>query len=554
VFVGGCTFEAAETICNAEGDLTFQVMDAIAALIGKSLLRREESAVGEPRLVMLETIREYALERLALRSDVEVLRRWHANYYLTLVEQSERAFRGPQARSSMDRIDAEYGNVCATLLWSQAGPGRAALGLRVAGALLWYWDQRSWAEGVKWLTSILHHPEANAKTAARAKALIAASFFAHGQNDLGNALALGQEALMVAQELGDQRLIAWALLQMGDISISTWRDTPANLTLLEESLSLFRTIDESFGIARTLFVLGYAKFRQGDVPDSIALLEECQVLYRELGDKSGAADPLWVLGLVALERAEAARAVALFEESLTLCQDAGDRWGVANTLGLLGIAESQRGRLERAKLLLEESAARWRDQEDRSSLALTLNCLADVAQLRGDHAEAVAYYDESLTLYEELRATHEVAMIHCSRGYLASQQSDNSQVAALLAQDLILCRDCAFQDGIASCLIGLGLIALARVHPARATRLFSAAVQELPSRAARLLGAAYLAPLQIACILREPFERSTFERNLAATRAQLGDATFAAAWADGRAMTLDQAIAYALESTGLAAE
>lgn len=545
IFVGGCTLAAAEAVCNVARDRPIDVLNGLASLVDKSLLQQVEGSTSEPRLVMLETLREYALERLEQSGDADALRQQHAEYYLALVEAAEPAFRGPQARRWMDRLAADYNNVRAALTWSQAAPDRAERGWRLAGALWWFWDQRSWLEGDTWLTRVLAQPEASAKSAVRAKALTAASFFAKGQGDLNRALVLGQEALTLARELDDQRSIAWALRQLAVVS-NIRGDLMASTPVFEESLTLFQAIGDRFGVARTQFDLGYALFRQGDTARSIAQLEHSQALYRELEDISGTADTLWVLGLMALEGGEAGRAAVLFEESLALAQEAGDKWSVANALGLLGIAGIRRGDFEGATTLLAESALRWRDLQARSELALTLYHLGEVMQRRGYYASAAAYYDESLALYTVLGDKQQCALAICRLGYLSHKQGNDMQAAALFMDSLRACRECASQEGIASCLLGLGWASVARGQLARAAQLLGAAVQARPPRAAWLLGTAQ-PPLQVASNFTECFEQPEFDCNIVIACSQLDEASFAAAWATGHALTVEQAVAYALE-------
>jgi len=412
VFVGGCTIEAADAVCNLESDRRIDVVVLLASLIDKSMLKRELEERPDARFGMLETLHEYARERLIERGEADILRRKHAEYYLAFVEQAEQTFRGPQARMSMERIDREYANVCAALTWSQGAPDRAELGLRMAGALWWFWDQRSWNEGDKWLQALTNRPELG-KTSARAKALTAAAFFSNGCQQPNQAIALACAALKMARELGDRTCIAWALHILGDIR-GLQGDRADSTALLDESLALFRATGDQYGIARTLFILGFALFRIGDAVRASTMLQESHALHQQLGDKSGAAYPLWVLGLLALERGEADRAVAVFEQSLVYSQAAGDRWGIAHVLGLLGTAESERGNLERAMALIAESAAHWRDQNASSSLAPALHQLGALAQSCGDNAGALAYYRESLALYQELGDQHGIEIVRAS--------------------------------------------------------------------------------------------------------------------------------------------
>jgi predicted ATPase len=176
VFVGGCRLEAAEAVCKTNGDLPMEIVDGITALVEKSLLRQTEDPDGEPRFTMLETIREYALERLEASGEVEVLRRQHATYCLVLAETAEPELHRAEQLRWLQRLEQELDNLRAALAWSQTSAAGVETGLRLAGALGPFWQMRSHQiEGRTWLLSILAHPMAK-PTAARAKALNWAGF------------------------------------------------------------------------------------------------------------------------------------------------------------------------------------------------------------------------------------------------------------------------------------------------------------------------------------------------------------------------------------------
>jgi predicted ATPase len=188
IFVGGCTGDAVEAVCNPDGDLPLEVIDRLAALLDKSLLKQLEGSDGAPRFMMLETIREYALERLAASGETEVLRRRHAECFLALAETAEPQFHGSDQRLWLDRIEIEHDNLRAALAWSLEGQRatpqspddqlRSALGLRLAAALWQFWDRRGYApEGRRWLERTLAADRGTA-TPGRLKALVVASMLA----------------------------------------------------------------------------------------------------------------------------------------------------------------------------------------------------------------------------------------------------------------------------------------------------------------------------------------------------------------------------------------
>jgi predicted ATPase/class 3 adenylate cyclase len=529
VFVGGCTLEAAEAVCNADGDLSMDVLDGMAALVDKSLLKQEEGVAGEPRFTMLETLHAYALERLELSGQAEAVCQQHAQYYLALVERAEHKFRGPEARTWMDRLEYDYENLRAALNWSQATSDRAEYGVRLASALWWFWDQRSVVEGETWLNHVLSHPDETIRLAVRAKALTAASHFAMMRSNPDQALVLAQEALAHAQEAGDRTRIAWALYQIGEV-LRFRDDIPGGILALEESLALFRTDGDTFGIARTLFVLGQAVFRREDVVRAIAFEEESLVLFRRLGDKSGIADPLSQLGHMARHQGDRPRAVACYEESLALYREAEDRWGIAWGLGNLAMSEYDQGNLAHAVVLLTESIEIFRNQGLNAAVAWGYTSLGDIERRRGDDARAAAYYDESLALFQELEDEFGLAQVRYNLGLLAHRQHNASRAMALFTESLRSFQRLGARADLADVFAGLAAMAGERGLAVRAARLFGAA-EALCENADTPL---------------PPVQRADYDRDVAAVHAQLEEATLAAAWDEGRAMALEEAIAYAL--------
>jgi predicted ATPase/transcriptional regulator with XRE-family HTH domain len=530
VFVGGCTLAAAEAVCDVTRDHPTDVLDGLASLVDKSLLQQEEATAGESRLVMLETLREYALERLEQSGEADALRQLHAEYYLGLVEAAEPAFRGPQAREWMDRLTADYDNVRAALTWSLAAPDRAECGLRLAGALWWFWDKRSLIEGETWLTRMLSRSQARVPAAARAKALTAASFFAWMQGAPDQALVFGQQALALAREAGDQVRIAWAIHQLGHVLVLS-DDVLGGAPLLEQSLTLFRANGDRLGIARSLLSLGEVELRRSDVACAKAFIEESLALSRGLGDMLGTADPLVHLGNMAWTRGATTHAIAFYDESLALYREAGDRWGVALALGNLGIAAIEQGDFAHAAALLAESMTNFRVLGAKAFIAWAHTNLGDLERARGDDARAAGCYNESLTHFQELGDEYGAARVRCNLGLVAHRQHNAVRAIALFMECLRSFQRMGATADLAAVFAALAAIAAERRQPDRAATLFGAA-EALHKMKGRTL---------------PPALHTVYDADIAAVRTQLSEATFRAAWAEGQAMSLEQLIADALQ-------
>jgi predicted ATPase len=215
VFVGGFNLPAvAAVVAGSMATATHPLNATLHALIGKSLVRVETTLSGEQRFVMLETIREYALERLEASGEAEAVRRQHTDYYLALAEAAAPQLHGAEQRAWLDRLDAEHDNLRAALAWSQTVPSGAGVGLRLAGALSVFWFVHGHvSEGRKWLAVVLVREAGT--LAARAKALIGAGYLAGFQEDNVAAHTHFEESLALFRKVGDKAGIAAALRGLG---------------------------------------------------------------------------------------------------------------------------------------------------------------------------------------------------------------------------------------------------------------------------------------------------------------------------------------------------
>ena len=306
VFIGGRTLDAVEVVCNAAGDLPIDPLDGVGSLLDKSLLRQEEGTGGEPRLVMLETIHEYARERLEASGEGEALQGEHLAYFLALAEQAEAELGGAAQVAWLERLEAEHDNLRAALQGA-LDAGEAERALRLASALARFWDQRSYlSEGRQWLAAALALPDTVAP-AVQAKALRGAGLLAMRQGDYVQATRLTEASLAGYRALGDQQGIALVLANLGALAYEQG-DFERGIPLAEESLRLYRTLGDTGGIARTLNNLGDLALEQGDYVRAQPLYEKSLMLARAQGNPVQSEFVLTNLGRAALYQREYARA------------------------------------------------------------------------------------------------------------------------------------------------------------------------------------------------------------------------------------------------------
>jgi predicted ATPase len=356
VFVGGRTLSAAQAVCNANHDLGPDLLDELSVLVENNLLRQESQADGEPRISMLETIHEYALERLRESGELPELRRRHAEYFLALAEEAEPELGGPNQVVWLDCLEREHENLRAALAWAiDSAPSQ--LGLRLTGALRIFWRVRGHlSEGRRWLEAALARAD-DESSGPRAKALYGASVLALRQGDHGPAKAWAQESLALCRELGDSAGAGRALQMLGSVAVGERNYDEAN-RLFEESEALCRRIGDKSMLATTILDLGDVALNKADYERATALLEESLALFRELEDKDGSAIALYNLGSAALSEGRGERAVGLLSEGLALFGELGYKEGIAYCLEALAAATASEGSVvEAARLLGAADAA-----------------------------------------------------------------------------------------------------------------------------------------------------------------------------------------------------
>jgi predicted ATPase/DNA-binding CsgD family transcriptional regulator len=345
VFVGGCTLEAAKAICN-EG-LPMDVIDGVESLLNKSLLRRVEGPEHEPRLTMLGTLRAYALERLVDSGNEEVLRRRHAEHYLSLAEQGDLELRGANHNEWMDLLEIEHDNFRVALEWSSAGAD-PKLGLQLAGALgRFWWLRGQLLEGYRRTARALEGG-ADAPPAVRARALNSAGWLAANLGDHTQGRVWNEEALALFRELGDKRNMAWARLFLGQHLVQTTGHPDRFAALAGEALAVFRELDDKDGTARALSRLGEMARLREEPEQAKTFHEESLALYRELDITHFIGVQLQNLGYVARALGDIEGMQALFKECLAVPQD---QWTSAHALMGLAGAASLHGQPERAAWL-----------------------------------------------------------------------------------------------------------------------------------------------------------------------------------------------------------
>jgi tetratricopeptide (TPR) repeat protein len=373
VFSGGRTLEAIEAVCDAEGDLPVETFDGVSSLLDKSLLRQEEGPNGEPRFVMLETVHEFAREKLGESPEADEIERTHAEYFLTLAEDAYPELKGANQLQWLERVEVEHDNMRAALSWASECK-EAELVLRLGGALSWFWLARGYhTEGRRWLEEALAI-EGRGSPEVRAMALAGAGMLASEQGDLDRA----QEACEAGLELL----------------------THEAKELYEEELALSRKMSDTWWLANSLLGLAFVSHNRGDSERATELYEESMDLFRELGDKQSLSICLGSLAMLVYSQGQLERATKLTEESVALFRELGNRAGVSLGLYNSGWIALLQDHLGKAAEIFRESLAPAWDLGLNREVQGALEGFACVAGAKGDAERAAQLWGAAQALHE----------------------------------------------------------------------------------------------------------------------------------------------------------
>jgi predicted ATPase/DNA-binding CsgD family transcriptional regulator len=423
VFAGGWTLEASEAVGSGDGVEEREVLDVLSGLVEKCLVVTKRGHDGGVRFRLLEPIRQYALEKLEERGEVEDTKLAHARYFLALAEEAEPELLGPRETQWYNRLEEEHDNMRAALSWSLEGAD-PELGLRLAGAIWWFWQRHGHlSEGLRWLDEGLARG-GRASAIARVKALGGIGWLAYGQADLDRMKESATEGLRLSIEarLGSHHR-ALFLEVLGEVS---WLegDYERATKLAEGSVNLSREANDLGVLANSLIELGNASvWRVGGQEQARAFYEEALAISRELGSASILRSCVNGLGLSYLLQRDIGRAAPLFEESAALCREAGDRTLLPLPLNDLGWVALLGGDLKRAEALHKESLALSKELGGSRRTFVFLEGLACDAGAKGEVERAARLFGAAQALREATGFPLEPAMHALAEPYLVGAHS-----------------------------------------------------------------------------------------------------------------------------------
>ncbi len=567
VFAGGCSLGGAESVCPAGVD----VLDALSGLFDKSLVLVDRTRTTT-RYRQLETVRQYAAERLVEAGEETASRNAHLRWAMLLAEAAEPRTQGPDQEQWLDALDAEHANLRAALDWAAGAGAAPETGARLAGALWRFWEIRGWlSEGRAVLSTWLERDDLT--PSLRARLLIAAGILAQRQKDAGAARAWYEECVVIRRSLGEKLGEASALHGLANVAYLT-DDLPTAAARFEENLEVARAINVRPMVAASLLNLGVIEHtlfmrkrtpKEVSGPKAVAYLTEALATYEALGDRHGVALALENLGTTSSWLGEDNAAFRYQEQSLALRRVLGDKPGIATSARYLSRMALRSGDCGMARGLSEECLAIERELGKPYDEAEALGFLAQVAMVEGKFDEARSLLDASIAMHRRGSDRPVPAWLLHALGEVATTQRD-LPVARSSFEEII---DAGRATGSPSLVTGglarLSLVALAEGDIDGAAEAAAAALADPEARAriwilsiaaetaadvamdrsdaataVRLLGASGALRLTFEPPAERPFLPPEHDRISATARTALGEEGFVNAWEAGAGLDRDQ--------------
>jgi predicted ATPase/DNA-binding SARP family transcriptional activator len=483
VFAGGWTLDAAEAVCAGNGIESQQVLDVMTQLVAKSLVVVNQEARREKRYRQLEMIREYAREKLVEAGEEESIHAQHLKYFLNISEQIERELVGPQQMEWYPRANDERDNLRAAL--EHAGRTDVEAGLYISGRLWNFWESSDNREGARWLAGFLQKPESKDYPLARAKALYAQGW-----------------------------LLVW--FQQFDSAHSA----------AQECLALYRAGGDQPGEVDGLNLLGYISnvSKKGELNSQRPAL----ALARSLGDVGRQATALYIMGW---DQRNHKAPFAYWDEAIKLYREVGNWRFLANTLSILGLFLVLEGDIESAQKYLDEANLLFQQLNPKTHQGHLLSAYGQIALLRGDYEQARIYFQEYARIGNESGSRIDYLWANVRLGYVELREGNLTEARQTFSKTAHEFQKDGYIIGVVVSLECMASLYIAVGKAENAAWLISWAD----------------ATREGIGDTRPSLEQADMDRNSAAVVAKIGKAAYQDAYDKGQTMTLDEAVAYALD-------
>ncbi len=401
-FVGGCTLEAAEAVCNTRRDLGIDLFEGLSSLVDKNLIQHVDRVEAEPRFTMLETIREYALERLSESGELSAVRRAHAAFFLVLAEEGNPELPAELRAQWLAQCDPEIHNFRGALDWLFQAPD-LDWSMRLCAALFRFWDMREHLpEGRARIEAVLRLA-GNSRPKERARLSHFAGALASSQRDYASAQRALELSLLLYEELGDEPGIAASLNALA-VSARDRGDYASAQSNFERSLACWRLLPDRLATARCLHNLANVVKVRGDYARARWALHEAADIFLELGDRSGAAWSTNQQGDIARAQGDISAARILYQASLEVFREARDPWGIARSLTDLAYIDCEQGNHAAANAECREALETFAGMGHKRGIARALEGFACLALAQGHAARSLKLAAAASRLRESIGA------------------------------------------------------------------------------------------------------------------------------------------------------
>lgn len=391
VFAAGFTLDTAAAVCSGPGMAEGRLLDVLSSLVGKSLVVAETASRAQARYRLLETIREYALEKLAEMGEVTRLRDRHLDLFLDRAQEAAPKLHDAYQQLWLNWLEGEHDNLRAALAWALEG-GRIEAGLRIANSLVRFWEIRGYVhEGLAWFEQLFAEADEAISPIVRVNALTYAAFLAGFLGNSSATMAYAREAVALAEAADDEGnpMLILALAGLAS-AVEAIGDYQSTFAIQERMIQLYRDASgPSFYLGMSLFVQGATAIELGYYDTARALLDESLTLAREAGDAFRSAHILNAFGNLARCEQKYAEAQTNYEHGVALLRDLGATRDLASLLQNLGHTCLHLGDVERAHALFTESMAAYQAQHNAPGMAEVLIGFGALAVVRGSPAAAV---------------------------------------------------------------------------------------------------------------------------------------------------------------------
>ncbi|MBM3137415.1 MAG: tetratricopeptide repeat protein, partial [Chloroflexi bacterium] len=476
VFSGGSTLEAVEKICSNGGIDEADILDLITRLVDKSLVTFENMN-GAARYDMLETIRQYAREKLIQAGEIEFLRRRHLEYFTGFTEKiAPELWRGEQVRW-MDRLEQEHDNLRVALEWSlcgECGPDLLIPGMRIAGAISLFWLVRGhWSEAWTWMRRLMENNDAvDLHDPVKTRLLYAAGFIVESLGDIHKSKKLFEQAVQEARTQQDTSGHAYALLGLGEIAINEHSVEEAE-KLIEQSLLIFKSLDDKVGMLLAYTDKGKIAADSQGYDMAREYFNENLKICRELGHQLGVAGTLLALGQIETHFGDKDKGRKLVEESLSIYRVSKDKSGIAGALSAIGLSELYAENMESSREHYEQALHIARELRSGPSIGTALIALGEIARSQSDYAAARDYYEEALHLNEHLGQLGIVNIVAHNLGYVAKHQGDLNKALEYFRKSLSMSQERDQRRLLFFCLAGIASVLVDVGEHHNAAKLFA---------------------------------------------------------------------------------